>query len=154
MLKLISLTVISIIAFSAIAPNSAKSQEPDYACYMTTSLHKVIDLSNSLCRRPAPVVQTVASVDSLFLAAYKKAAIAKNPNMQNILLKQPSEINVKYAQAICHGLKSGLSAEQIQTLQTSQINKLTEIQPDVSQAVVDLSAIQLLAPQYYCPQFK
>ena len=154
MLKLIRLTVISIIAFSAIALKPAKAQEPDYACYITTSLHQVVDLSNSLCRRPDPVVKPVASVDSLFLAAYNKAAIAKNPNMQNILLTQPSEINVKYAQAVCHGLKSGLSAEQIQTLQTDQINKITEIQPDASQAVVDLSAIQLLAPQYYCPQFK
>lgn len=154
MLKLISLTLISIVAFSAIAPKPAKSQDPDYACYITTPLHQVVDLSNSLCRPPAPVVQSVASVDSLFLAAYKQAAIAKHPDMKNVLLKQPPEINIKYAQAVCHGLKSGLSAEQIQALQTGQIAKIMENQPDVSQPVVDLSTIGLLAPQYYCPQVK
>ncbi len=152
MLKLLkSLTVVSILAFAVSAPNAAKSQEPDYACYMTTSLYQVVDLSNSLCRPPAPVVKSVASVDSLFIAAYKRAAIAKNPNLRDTLLKQPPELNIKYARAVCHGFKVGLSAEQVQTLQAGQINKL---QPELNQPVVDLSTIQLLAPQYYCPQFK
>lgn len=152
MLKLLrSLTVVSILV-AVSAPNAAKSQEPNYACYMTTSLYQVVDLSNSLCRPAAPTVKSVASVDSLFLAAYKRAAIAKNPNLRDTLLKQPPDINIKYARSICHGFKAGLSAEQVQTLQQAgQINKL---QPELNQPVVDLSTIQLLAPQYYCPQFK
>lgn len=154
MLKLLSLTVISIVAIAISVQKSAKAQEPDYACYITTSHYQVVDLSNSLCRRPDPVVQPVASVDSLFLNAYKQAAIAKNPNLRDILLKQPPEINIKYARSVCHGLKVGLSAEQVQTLQTEQVTKIAQIQPDTSQAVVDLSTIQLLAPKYYCPQFK
>ncbi len=153
MLKLISLTVLPIIVFCASSQKSL-SQEPDYTCYMTTSLNQVVDLSNSLCRPPAPVVQPVASTDSLFLAAYQQEAISKHPTLRDTLLKQPPEINIKYARAVCHGLKSGLSAEQVQTLQTAQINKLSEIQPNLNQPVVDLGTIQQLAPQYYCPHVK
>ncbi len=154
MLKIISFTVVSIVAIAASTPKSAIAQEPDYACYITTSRYQVVDLSNSLCRRPDPVVQPVASPDSLFIAAYKQAAIAKYPNMRSVLLNQAPEINIKYARAVCNGLKAGLSAEQIQTLQTGQNATIAEVQPNTSQAFVDLGTIQQLAPKYYCPHFQ
>lgn len=153
MLKLTSLTVAYILAIASNAQSSASAQEPEYACYMRTP-SQVIDLSNSLCRPRQPVVMPVASTDELFLAAYKQAAIAKYPNMQDVLLQQPPEINIKYARAVCNGLKAGLSVQQIQSLQTKQINTINQLQPQQNSGVVDLSAIGLLAPKYYCPQFK
>lgn len=154
MLKITSFAVIGIAAIATSAQKVAITEQPNYVCYMTNQLGQVIDLSDSLCRPKASEVVPAANIDTLFLNAYKQAAIAKYPYMQNVLLQQPPEINIKYARAVCNGLKAGLTAEQIQTLQTEQISKINQIQPAPKRPVVDLSAIQLFAPKYYCPQFK
>ena len=78
----------------------------------------------------------------------------KYPALQDILLKQSSQVNVGYAHSVCNGLKSGLSLDTIQNLQAEQIDQTSDDSLSEGRNVVDLSLIKALAPKYYCPQFK
>lgn len=132
----------------------AIASKPDYPCYMIASSGRIVDLSHSLCGSRPTFVDAAANIDGLFLADYKQALIKKYPDLQDIFLKQPSEVNLGYARAVCNGLKSGLSLDAIQNLQAEQIVQTSGSQLSEKRTIVDLELIKLLAPKYYCPQFK
>lgn len=152
MLKFIGLSATlftNILVVLSSAQLEAIALDPDYPCYMIAPSGQTVDLSNSLCRSQHTIVDAAANIDDLFLADYKQALIKKYPNLNNVLL-QPPEANVGYAHAVCNGLKSGLSPDVIQSLQNEQIvNTISG-----RRTIVDLELINLLAPKYYCPQFK
>ncbi len=130
----------------------AIASKPDYPCYMIASSGRIVDLSHSLCGSKRTFVDA-ANIDGLFLADYKQALIKKYPDLQDIFLKQPSEVNLGYARAVCNGLKSGLSLDAIQNLQAEQIVQTSGSQLSEKRTIVDLELIKFLAPKYYCPQF-
>lgn len=151
MLKFISLIALftNTSMVLSLTQLSAYAQEPDYPCYTIAPNGQTIDLTNYLCRSGHTVVDTATNIDDLFLAEYKQAVIKKYPHLNNIFLQQTPEVNVGYAHAVCNGLKSGLSSELIQNLQTEQIVNTSTGRSNG----VDLELINLLAPKYYCPQF-
>ena len=123
------------------------AQEPDYPCYMISSSGQTVDLSDSVCSSGHTIIHTT-NIDDLFLAEYKQAVIKKYPHLNNIFLQQLPEVNIGYAHAVCNGLKSGLSPNIIQTLQTEHIVNTSSGRRNG----IDLELISLLAPKYYCPQ--
>lgn len=155
MLKSLLSIIVSTTTFSAFscAQLSAIASEPDYSCYMIAQSGRVVDLSQSLCGSK-PTFVDAANIDSLFLADYKQALMKKYPALQDILLKQSSQVNVGYAHSVCNGLKSGLSLDTIQNLQADQIVRTSDNSLSEGRTIVDLGLIKALAPKYYCPQFK
>ena len=151
MLKFISLIALftNTSVVLSLTQLSAYAQEPDYPCYAIAPNGQTIDLTNSLCRSGHNIVSTNTNIDNLFLAEYKQAVIKKYPHLNKILLQQTPEVNVGYAHAVCNGLKSGLSPDIIQNLQSEQIVNTSAGRSNG----VDLELINLLAPKYYCPQF-
>lgn len=150
MLKFISLIALfanTSMVFS-LPQLSAYAQQPDYPCYTIAPNGKTIDLTDSLCRSQQTIIDTATNIDDLFLAEYKQAVIKKYPHLNNIFLQQTPEVNVGYAHAVCNGLKSGLSPDIIQNLQSEQIVNTSAGRSNG----VDLELINLLAPKYYCPQ--
>ncbi|HEY9782037.1 MAG TPA: DUF732 domain-containing protein [Leptolyngbyaceae cyanobacterium] len=156
MLKSFRLIVVSTIFFSAFSSSnlSAIASEPDYPCYMIAQSGRIVDLSHSLCGSKRTYVDVAANIDNLFLVDYKQALIKKYPALQDIFLKQPSQVNIGYAHAVCNGLKSGLSLDTIQNLQAEQIVQASGSQLSERPTIIDLGLIKNLAPKYYCPQFK
>lgn len=155
MLKSLCLVVVFTTIFSASSCSGleAIASEPDYSCYMIAQSGRVIDLSQSLCGSK-PTFVDAANIDSLFLADYQQALMKKYPALQDILQKQPSQVNIGYAHSVCNGLKSGLSLDTIEDLQTEQIVQTSGDSLSEKRTIVDLSLIKALAPKYYCPQFK
>lgn len=154
-----TLSILSDLQLSAIAQqvSSTSQQDPDYPCYMITQSGQTVDLSHTLCgfqhNKIDSSLTSSVNTDDLFLSDYKQAVVKKYPNLHNFLLKQPSQLKVGYAHAICNGLKVGLAPNEIQALQNQQIFKMNSSQLAVNPIIVDLEIMTILAPKHYCPQF-
>lgn len=153
-----TLSILSGMQLIAIAQRTSGNvaRSPDYSCYMITQSGQTIDLSGSLCGFQSNIVDTSlapVNTDDLFLTDYKQAIMKKYPNLYNFLLKQPPELKIGYARAICNGLKAGLAPNEIQTLQNRQIFTMNSSNLVAKPIIVDLELITILAPKYYCQQF-
>ncbi len=121
-------------------------QQPDYACFVTTSSGNTVDFSQtSLCGAQKSAPKLPVSIDEAFLAEYKRNAMQYAEVRDNLLAnaEQSPQVSSSQAQKVCSELKSGLSLEEIKQKQATETVEQS--------SMVNAKIVTDLATKYYCP---
>jgi hypothetical protein len=124
----------------------AIASDPDYACFITTSSGRVLDLSDSLCHTKKSSQKDADNPDKAFIEAYKEQAMSYPEVRDNLIarVQRSPEANIDRAKSVCSDLRAGLTMDEIREDQADENTETAN--------VVNTTIIDSLATKYYCPE--
>jgi len=94
--------------------------------------------------------------DKKYLADFKTLA-PKVSDFGSVLIQDINKYPQNYvitAYRLCRHLHNGMSREEIRKLQREFINDTSKSAKDTDVLASSLAILNILAPRYYCPEFK